>query len=237
MKVYNIIVLILFLGSVNISALELSLNSADTAPYSTPDNTGFYDILLEEVFDDLNIDIKINHLLSKRSIQNADNGIDDGEYARTEGREVEYKNLRLVPEALVEFYFVAYSKDPDIVISDWESLTDYNVAYINGWVYLKNNVPASTEVTLVSNEDSLFKMLLTDRVDLILYSRLRGLSKIERDGLIDVFILDPPLSGRGMYLYMHSKHEDLISDIAAGLRAKKESGRYTEIMEEYLVFQ
>ena len=104
MKVYIIIVLILFLGSANISALELSLNSADTVPYSTPDNIGFYDILIREVFDDLGIDIKINHLLSKRSIQNDDNGIDDGEYARTEGREVEYENLRLVPEALVDFY-------------------------------------------------------------------------------------------------------------------------------------
>ncbi|MCK5200529.1 MAG: transporter substrate-binding domain-containing protein [Spirochaetales bacterium] len=237
MKVYNIIVLILFLGSVNISALELSLNSADTAPYSTPDNTGFYDILLEEVFDDLGIDIKINHLLSKRSIQNADNGIDDGEYARTEGREAEYKNLRLVPEALVEFYFVAYSKDPDIVISDWESLADYNVAYINGWVYLKNNVPASTEVTLVSNEDSLFKMLLNDRVDLILYSRLRGLSKKKKDGLADIIILDPPLATRGMYLYMHYKYEDIIPDIVSSLKGFKDSGRYAEIMKEYLVFK
>ena len=77
-------ILLFSIGS--ISALELSLNSADTAPYSTADDTGFYDILLKEVFDALGVDIKINHLLSKRSIQNADNGIDDGEFARVEGQ-------------------------------------------------------------------------------------------------------------------------------------------------------
>ena len=237
MRVLNIVVLILFFSFGNASTLEIFLNTADTAPYSNTGDTGFYDILLKEVFNDLGIDIKINHLLSKRSIQNADNGIDDGEFARIEGLSSEYKNLRLVAEPLVNFYFVAYSRDPDIIISDWESLSDYDIAFINGWMILQNNVPLNANITKVKDADSLFKMLLNDRVDLILYSRLRGLSKIKKDSLADVFILDPPLAIRGMYLYMHSDHEDLIPDIASGLRAIKESGRYMEIMEEYLVFQ
>ncbi len=237
MKLFITIILILFITIGNIHTLELSLNTADTSPYSTSDGNGFYDILLKEVFENLGIGIKINHLLSKRSIQNADNGIDDGEYARTEGRDAEYKNLKIVPEPLVDFYFVAYSKNSDIVISDWDSLNNYNIAFINGWVYLKNNVPDTVSVTLVSNEDSLFKMLLNDRVEIILYSKLRGLSKIDRDGLEDVFLLDQPLASRGMYLYLNKKYEYLIPEITTELMNFKESGRYLEILEEYLVFQ
>jgi len=237
MKLFITIILILFISTGNIYALELSLNSADTSPYSTLEDNGFYDILLKEVFENLGIDIEINHLLSKRSIQNADNGIDDGEFARIEGADVEYKNLKIVPEPLVDFYFVAYSKNSKIVISNWDSLNNHSIAFINGWVYLQNNVPDSVSVTLVSNEDSLFKMLLKDRVEIILYSKLRGLSKIERDGLEDVFLLDQPLASRGMYLYLNKKYEYLVPDITTELVNIKENGRYMEIMEEYLVFQ
>ena len=236
MKVFYICILFLVISIGNLSALELSLNTADTAPYSSPEGNGFYDLLLKEVFDDLGINLKINHLLSKRSVQNADSGIDDGEYARTEGITAEYKNLIIVPEALVNFYFVAYSRDPVINVSNWNSLTGFNVSYINGWAILKNNVPESVPVTLVSNEVSLFKMLLSDRVDLILYSKLRGLSKIERDNLENVFIIEPPLASRGMYLYLHKKHEGIIPEIAAGIRKIKASGRYDEILKRYLVF-
>ena len=58
MKVVNIIILILILNAGNISALELSLNSADTAPYSTSDDKGFYDVLLKEVFNNIKLDYK-----------------------------------------------------------------------------------------------------------------------------------------------------------------------------------
>ncbi|RLD35681.1 MAG: hypothetical protein DRI73_02100 [Bacteroidetes bacterium] len=236
MKLFNIILLSLFISIGNLWSLELSLNTADTAPYSSMDDTGFYDILLKEVFDNLGIDIKINHLLSKRSIQNADNGIDDGEYARIEGMDNEYKNLRLVPESLVDFNFVAFSRNSDLAISDWSSLSDYNIAFINGWMIFHNNVPLTTNITKVKDADALFKMLLNDRVDLILYSRLRGLSKIKKDSLADIILLDHPLSTRGMYLYLHYRYEDIIPDIVSSLKGLKGSGRYEEIMKEYLVF-
>ncbi len=236
MKLFNIILLSLFLSIGNLWTLELSLNTADTAPYSSMDDNGFYDILLKEVFDDLGIDIKINHLLSKRSIKNADSGIDDGEYARIEGMDNEYMNLKLVPVSLVDFNFVAFSMNPDLVISDWSSLSDYNVAFINGWMIFQNNVPINTNITKVKDADALFKMLLNDRVDLILYSRLRGLSKIKKDGLSDIIILDSPLATRGMYLYMHYKYEDIIPDIVYSLKGLKGSGRYAEIMKKYLIF-
>lgn len=237
MKILIILVIGLLLSIGNLSALELSLSTADTAPYTNAEGSGFYDILLKEVFNEMGIDIQISHLLSMRSIQNADDGISNGEFARIEGMSSDYKNLRIVPEALVTFNFTVFSRDPGIIISSWEQLSEYNVAYIDGWKIFQNNVPATTNVTKVKDVDSLFKMLIYNRVDLILYSKLRGLSKIGKEGIKNFYISDPPLSSRGMYLYMHSKYEYIIPDIASGLRSVKESGRYLELMDKYLVFK
>ncbi len=237
MKVTGLILIISVICFGNSFSLELSLNTADTAPYSTIENDGFYDILLKEVFNSLDIDIKINHLPSKRSIQNANNGVDDGEYARIEGISNEYNNLIIVPEPLVNFYFAVFTTDPDIIISDWQDLSGYNIAFINGWKIFENNVPDDSTATRVKDADSLFRMLLSKRVDIILYSRERGLKKIAGDNLNDIFILDPPIAVRGMYLYMNSRHEELISNIADSLKEVKESGRYSEILNKYLGIQ
>ncbi len=237
MKVIGFIVIIFLICFGNSFSLELSLNSADTAPYSTTEGKGFYDVLLKEVFGSIGINIRINHLLSERSIQNANSGIDDGEFARIEGMSAEYNNLIPVPETLVNFYFTAFTKNPDILISSWKDLSGYNIAFINGWKIFENNVPENANIIRVKDAEALFRMLLTNRVDLILYSKGRGSSKIINENLTDIHIIDPPLSIRGMYLYINSKHRDIVSDITTALRALKENGRYMEIMNEYLRFQ
>jgi polar amino acid transport system substrate-binding protein len=236
MKIVHALIVLFFIINTAVFSIELTINTADTVPYSIPDDNGFYDILLKEVFRNIGIGLKINHLPSKRSLENADKGIADGEFGRIKGLSSEYKNLKLVNEPLVNFYFVAFSRNPDIKISDWDSLSDYNVAFINGWKIFENNIGSDTNIIQVNDEDSLFKMLINDRVDLILYSKLRGLSKMEKVILPDIYILDPPLSTRGMFLYLHSKYEYLIPDIETELRNIKGSGRYDEIMKEYLIF-
>ena len=79
----------------------LTLNTADSSPYSKPDNKGFYDVLISQAFDKIGIKISINHLPSKRSIFNANTGIDDGEYARVKGIDESFKNLVIVDETLI----------------------------------------------------------------------------------------------------------------------------------------
>lgn len=207
-----------------------TLNSADTPPYSSPDYTGIYDIILQNAFDQVGVQIIINHLASSRSIENVEIGIDDGEFARIKGLSSTYRNILLVDEKLVDFAFTAFAKDKSLLLEDWNSLSRYNVAYLKGWkIYEKNSVGAKS-VLVSSSEEELFRLLINDRVDIVLYERLRGLSFLEKNNIHGVFPLSRPLAVKGMYLYLNKRHAALITPLQQALKAVKATDEYAELV-------
>ncbi len=218
-----------------ISARELfTINTADSSPYSTPLNTGIYDQIILKVFDSLGLKVKINHLPSARSIENVDIGLDDAEYARIKGLNEKFKNILPVNEKLLDFSFTAFAKDPRIRITGWDGLKKYNVGFIRGWKIYEINVKNTRSLHVVSSEVELFNMLLKDRVDIILYEKLRGYDFLSKNHISDVFALENPLSVRGMYLYVHKKHENLIPKIEKALREIKQGGEYDDIVGAFI---
>ncbi len=212
----------------------LSFNTADTAPYSREDNSGFYDILLTRIAEELGMDLRINHYPSKRSIQWADQGHDDGEYARIAGISETYPNLLMVKEPLVDFSFVAIvKKSAPYRPGTWQDLTGLRVGYLNGWKIFEDNLKEVSDVEVLQSVDNLFNMLMADRLDVILYSRLRALDYIRsHEDMSGLVIIDPPLSVRPMYLYMNARKADLIPLIEKELRHMKESGEYDLLLKQ-----
>lgn len=220
-------------GISNAKAL-FTINTADKPPYSTESNTGFYDRIILRTFENLGMKIKINHLPSARSIENADVGLDDAEYARIKDLSDRYENLRIVDEKLVDFAFTAFAKDPSISINGWESLKGHDVAFMRGWKIYERNVNQAKSFLVVSSEEELFQLLVNDRVDIVLYERLRGFNFMRKRGIQGIMNLSNPLSVRGMYLYVNRKHDGLIPDIERSLKAIKASGEYKDILKSYL---
>lgn len=212
----------------------ISLNTADSSPYSTPDDVGLYDKILLRVFELVGVNITINHLPSARSIENVDLGIDDGEYARIKGLTKKYANILIVDEKLLDFAFTAFSKNADIKLKNWNSLRDYNVAYIRGWKIYEKNVTGTRSVQVSSSEDELFKLLLSDRVDIVLYEQLRGIDYMKRNNIYGIHPLREPLSVRGMYLYFNKEHEAVIPKIEKALKTLKSTGEYSDIVKSFL---
>ncbi len=213
---------------------SFTLNTADKPPYSTETNTGIYDKIIAQVFANIDISLNINHLKSARSIENVDVGIDDGEYARIKGLCSSYKNIRRVKEKLIDFTFTAFAKDSSIKIDGWESLANYNVAHIRGWKIYEMNVENSNSTLVVSSEEELFQVLIHNRVDIVLYERLRGLDFMKRRQLHGIVALDEPLSVRGMYLYVNKRHEKMIPDIDNALKHIKQNGQYQRILDSFI---
>ncbi len=85
----------------------LTLGTFAGPPLSTPEGTGFYDLVLEEAFARAGYEIKIIQLPAERSLTNANDGITDGDYVRISGLESTYPNLIRVPEKITDFEFVA----------------------------------------------------------------------------------------------------------------------------------
>nr|WP_073616942.1 transporter substrate-binding domain-containing protein [Desulfopila aestuarii] len=230
-------VLYIFLFSVSLADEGedvFTVNTADQPPYSTKENTGFYDQIVIRLFEDLGMKIRINHLLSSRSIENLDLGIDDAEYARIEGLGDQYSHIRMVNERLVDFAFTAFSKDSSILIKNWGSLQKYNVGYLKGWKIYEMNVGGTKSLQVASSEEELFRMLVNDRVDVILYERLRGAAYMKRNRISGIYALQKPVAIRGMYLYLNEKHEELIPEIEKRLRVMKSSGEYQRILESFV---
>lgn len=212
----------------------LTLNTADSSPYSRPDNSGFYDVLLSQVFDKIGVKISINHLPSKRSIFNANAGIDDGEYARVKGIEDSYENLVIVDEKLINFGFTVFSKDQSIKVSDWEDLKGYNIAYINGWKIYESNAMSYKSLIIANNVKELFNLLVNDRVDLILYEKWRGVDYIKETGLSGIYPAPEPLATKGMYLYLNKKNSALVQDIKSAIQTLKYDGQYDKLIKAIL---
>lgn len=219
-----------------ISAQSLSLNTADTEPYSTEESTGFYDVLLNEVLKNLDIELTINHYPSERSILWADQGHDDGEFARISGLSSMYPNLKIVEEPLVSFYFVALKKaDNSINPTSWDDLASLRVGYLNGWKIFADNVGLGTNISQFQNVESLFNILLANRVDVILYSKQRAEAYIRDNKIEGIEIIETPLATRTMHLYLHRKHAALIPSINNEIEKLKKSGRYDKLLKLYLI--
>lgn len=230
---FNILVVVFFISSnISIGHTEeiFTINTADKPPYSTNNNSGVYDKIISSVFGDMGMKIKINHLLSARSIENVQVGIDDAEYARIKGLSNTYSNLIIVGEKILDFSFTAFAKDSSIKIEDWESLKPYNVAFMRGWKIYEKNVKAKS-VLIVSTENELFQVLKKGRVDIILYELLRGMDYMKKNKISGIVDLKRAISKRGMYLYVNKKHEQLVPEIENRLRLFKTGNEYRNILE------
>ncbi len=177
-------------------------------------------------------------LPERRAIKQVNRGIDDGIGPRNPAVERNFKNIVRVPEAINIHTYVAFGKDPTVSTPDWNSLAPLRIAYIASWKIFDINVKKSKSATKVESPDQLFNILARDRVDVVLYSRLSGLSEIKRKNLKGVHVLGPPLAEREVFLYLHKHHADLAAPIAEKVREMKADGSYQRIkdqtIEEYM---
>ncbi len=212
----------------------LVLNTTVSIPLSTEEGTGISDLRLYEVFRRMKTDIKIRYLPAERALINADMGIDDGTFLRIAGLSSSYPNLVAVPESFMDFEFVAIGKDDKFVPSGWDSLTPYDLGIITGWKVVEDNTKNAKSVTKANNVEQLFKLLEFNRVDIIIYEKLRALFALQENPVEGAVIMEPPLVRKPMFLYMNTKHIDLIPEIAVALRASKADGTHDRLQEQAL---
>lgn len=210
------------------------LNTANDSPNSTDDHTGICDRIMTEAFRRMGITLKIVNLPSERALINANEGLDDGNFARVEGLDKQYPNLIRVSEEITTFEFVAFSRKAAFKTTGWDSLKPYNVGIITGWKILENNIVGGKSLTKVSDEHQLFKLLLSGKVDLVVYDRMQGRVVLNRLTAGGIRALKPPLAVKGMYPYLHKRHAGLVPKLEHTLRAMKKDGTFKRIAGESL---
>jgi polar amino acid transport system substrate-binding protein len=210
------------------------LATADGAPLSMADGSGFHDRVVREAFIRIGRGMETVHVPAERALQNADQGIEAGVYVRVAGLEETYRNLTMVPESVTDYEFVAFSKNRNLHMQGWEDLQAHEVGIITGWKILENNIRGSKSPLKVKNAELLFRALADDKVGVIVYNRLDGYGTLKELGLSGIHVAERPLAVRPMFLYLHKDHRQLTVPLAEALREIKRDGTYEAIKREVL---
>ncbi len=219
----------------SIQAQTLVINDTNGPPYTTPEGDGFLDIIAGKAFEDAGLSLKLIKTPPERALRNANTGIDDGELTRIKGIDKIYTNLVRVPEKLIEWKFVALTRNSSITIKNWDDLYKYNIGYIRGWKILENNTKNHQKVSVVRSPQELFSMLDKDRIDIALYSKWMGLNIVKQNDIQGVRVVEPPLAMREMYIYLNKKHAVHVNKIAGALKKMKESGEYQRLFNQKVI--
>ncbi|MBF0495177.1 MAG: transporter substrate-binding domain-containing protein [Deltaproteobacteria bacterium] len=236
-KAFLLIWFVLIMTSSVYGRPVLVLNTSNAAPNATKDHTGLGDRVIMEACKRIGVGVKIIVLPSERALINANEGIDDGNFARISGITSLYPNLVRVPEEVTEFEFTAFTKNLTIQTTNWASLKPYNVGIITGWKILETSIVGAKSLIRVKDERVLFNLLAQDKADVVVYDKRQGLVLLDDMKLVRIKTLSPALAKRSMYIYLHKKHQALAPELAAAIKTMKEDGTYKKIIDETVPLQ
>lgn len=228
-KILALLIVLLASPSCLYAEAAIMMATADDAPLSKLDGTGFHDQVVREAFRRIGLDMQIVHLTAERALINANEGIEDGIYVRIMGLESVYENLRVVPEKITEYEFIAFGKKSDPGLKDWADLKEYEVGIVTGWKILENNVVHHKSLTKFKNPQLMFKALMEDKVDVVVFNRMDGYGILKELGLHGIQTVGSPFATRAMYMYVHKTGEQRIPQLTTALLAMKVDGTYERI--------
>lgn len=213
----------------------ITLGSFLRPPLSNSQHTGMMDQLVKETLRRINLEVRLINLPAQRSLNLANSGEIDGDILRVANMNLKYPNLVPVPEKMMTFEFVVFTRKKRLLSFGWNSLKRYRIGLIKGWKILEVMTAADSMTTRrVLNEQVLFELLAKDQVDVALYERYEGLSLAKEMGITDIHVIDQPLASRPMYLYLHKKHAAHAPKAAKALKEMKREGVYDAIVKETL---
>ena len=214
---------------------SLTLSSGDVYPPMQSENhTGFTNLVLKEAFNRIGYKVDFHTVPNERSLIRTNNGLSDGEIHRIAGLEKKYPNLIRVPEKLMNWKFVVFSKQDINTKQGWDSLKPYFTSFINGWKIFEYNIPKEVKITTVRNPEALFSLLNKDRTDIVLYELWQGLELIKKRNFKNIKVSYPPLANKEMFTYLHKRHAHIVPKLAQALKDMKADGAYERLYQQII---
>lgn len=225
MRLATCLLCLLFLLPVRVArAAPLVLNTDGASPHSRPDGSGFEDRIVIEAFRRIGVAVRLVQMPSERALQNANQGVDDGNFPRIEGLAALYPNLVMVPESMSTFPCTAFTRDPGLKSLAWADLRGPQVAYVQGWKLVELNVADAGQLQHVRDQEALFTLLDKGRARIVIADLYTGREIIRRNGYRNMRALLPPLADPPMYIYLHKRHAPLAPRLVRALREMKRDG-------------
>jgi len=224
-----LVIMFTILAVPKLYAQELHLVTAALPPLApSADKPGYMAQIAREAFTRIGVQVTISRLPAERALINVNSGLDDGVLMRMAGLKKAYPNLIRIPEKVMTFEFVAFTRNTSIHVSNFAELEPYTVAYVTGWKFYEDKVKKALEITCVRNLPELFELLKKERSEIILAERWQGLWAAKQKGM-KVRLLQPPFKVSDMYMYLNKRHAALVPMVAQALADMKQDGSFQRI--------
>lgn len=217
---FFILSLMAIASNVNAAKYTLTLNTPLLKSHETQETKVMLG-LVANAFSALNIDVTYRYRPDKRSIIEANSGVVDGELARIESIVDLYPNLVVVPEELATTKLVAFALKPNIDLSTYKIVEhNYKIGYLSGWKNATSLLKNYQNKAEIREYDVLFKLLVNNRLDIVIYNRTAG-GQILNGMKVADYQTSSPLLSNSVYLFLHKRHAVLAPKVATQLKLLK----------------
>ncbi len=228
---YGIIFIVFILASQNTSALTISILGQQ------PSSVVFSKIL-KEIYKRAEIPLEFVTLPTERSLAQSTRGLIDGELVRIYKTGEQNPTLIRVPTPYTFFESRAFSSSQDIQKdihqNGLSALQDYRIGVIRGMKYADTDLKDFKNLEFVDSPEQLFKMLVRDRIDVVMSTRVTGLTLIKEHNLQSVHLLEPVFQTHDLYHYLHEKNKRYVPILDETIRKMKESGELAELKDKFV---
>ena len=208
-----------------------------TAPALKSPQVQFAQKIYNDIFEDLNYQLKIEILPSIRLALQTKSGAIDGELIRMSGYGKSHQHLTRVAEPIFEFVVAIYSHDKHLNVLSWNDLKGLSVGYRRGVKVVEN------ELLKTLKQNDLVQFTDIPRaLNVLSLKRLDAYAGIE--SLTDEFLMRQPEKIESnifkvsrpkkdsAHLFLGEKFSFLAPKISIALKNMKRSGRYDEIKKQ-----
>lgn len=216
-----------------VSSLQAAPRQLKIAYIENTALSGISQKILTQAYKEIDIEVVFYAYPGWRALKLANDGEVDGELHRIAGLNAKYRNLIQVPQSIVKASWYAFSKNPELKVTNWQDLSSFNFTALAGVIYTQTQTQG-LNVHFVKSENKLFQLLIKDRVDLAVTNLVAGLSFLKLMNIRDIKPLKTPIDEKKLYHYLHQKNADLVPLVNQVLTRMHKAGRIEEIYNEHI---
>ena len=186
--------------------------------------------VLAEAYNRIGKTVNYHQLPAERALISTNKGNTDGELFRIDGINKRYPNLIQIPVSYISDEVAVFSKLV-FPVDGWQSLSGFSTAVRRGDKFVEDKT-RNMKRHFVSQDVHMFKMLESDRVQVVIASRWDGLEYIRGIGSKTIKALSPSIVTNPMYHYVHHKHAELVPQLTIAIQAMHEDGTIETLLDE-----
>ncbi len=190
--------------------------------------------VLVKAYSKVNIQVTPVFLTLKESLRRSNSGETDGELARISSITKFSPNLQQVPVSVISIQAIAFSKNKNLNIKNWNDLKDHKFTIVKGVKFIET-ATKDLDRTFVDTIKEAIEQLHQNKTEVIVIPKLASINLIYQKKYHNIKAVSSSLQTHKLYHFVHKKNHRLIAVITPVLEEMKNSGEIAHIKKSQLM--